>query len=204
MLTPCIGFWVTPLTCLGCGSPAASRMVGATSMTWVNWWRSSPVAWIPRGQWTMVPWDPLAEELGCLQLAHPAQGDDLVEDALERPLGGGAVVADDHVQQGVVEHIEPLQGRDEPAHVVVGVLQEPGVVLHLAGQHRPHLRVGLLPGRDEVVAPGQLGVLGDDAQFLLPGEGPLAQGVPAVVEPAWYLSAHSLGTWWGAWVALGA
>ena len=55
MLTPCIGSWVTPCTCTGSGKPAASRIVGATSMTWQNWLRISPLALIPLGQWTMVP-----------------------------------------------------------------------------------------------------------------------------------------------------
>ena len=55
MLTPWIGFWCTPSTEIGSGSPAASRMVGATSMTWWNWERISPLALIPLGQCTMVP-----------------------------------------------------------------------------------------------------------------------------------------------------
>ena len=30
-------------------------MVGATSITWENWFRISPFASIPSGQWTIVP-----------------------------------------------------------------------------------------------------------------------------------------------------
>ena len=30
-------------------------MVGATSMTWWNWLRISPLALMPVGQWTIVP-----------------------------------------------------------------------------------------------------------------------------------------------------
>ena len=55
MLTPSMGAWVTPCTVLGSGRPAASRMVGATSMTWVNCSRSSPRAVMRAGQCTMVP-----------------------------------------------------------------------------------------------------------------------------------------------------
>ena len=55
MLVPSIGDCRTPLTMVGSGSPAASRIVGATSMTWVNWERRPPVSVIPRGQWTIVP-----------------------------------------------------------------------------------------------------------------------------------------------------
>jgi hypothetical protein len=42
MLTPCSGSCMTPFTMVGCGSPAASRIVGATSMTWWNCERISP------------------------------------------------------------------------------------------------------------------------------------------------------------------
>ena len=37
------------------GSPAASSTVAATSITWLNWVRTSPLALIPFGQWTIVP-----------------------------------------------------------------------------------------------------------------------------------------------------
>jgi hypothetical protein len=54
MLTPCSGSCSTPLTMIGLGRPAASSTVGATSMTWWNWLRTSPLAWKPPGQRTMV------------------------------------------------------------------------------------------------------------------------------------------------------
>jgi hypothetical protein len=50
MLTPCSGSCMTPLTMVGSGSPAASRTVGATSITWWNWFRISPLALTLRGQ----------------------------------------------------------------------------------------------------------------------------------------------------------
>ena len=55
MLVPSIGACRTPLTIVGCGSPAASRTVGATSMTWVNCDRSPPFSVMPAGQCTIVP-----------------------------------------------------------------------------------------------------------------------------------------------------
>lgn len=55
MLTPSIGICGVPITIFGSGSFAASRTVGATSMTWWNWVRSSPFALIPFGQWTTRP-----------------------------------------------------------------------------------------------------------------------------------------------------
>ena len=63
MLTPSMGAWVTPWTIVGWGTRAASSRIGATSMTWWNWWRVSPLAAIPLGQWMMVglrvppPWE---------------------------------------------------------------------------------------------------------------------------------------------------
>ena len=55
MLTPSNGAWAMPFTEIGAGSPAASRMVGATSMTWWNWLRVLPLSAMPLGQCTMVP-----------------------------------------------------------------------------------------------------------------------------------------------------
>ena len=55
MLRPWIGICWTPWTNVGSGSPAASRTVAATSMTWLNWVLISPLALILSGQCTMVP-----------------------------------------------------------------------------------------------------------------------------------------------------
>ena len=72
----------------------------------------------------------------------------------------------------------------EPPDVVVGVLEEAGVHLHLADQHRLERLGHVVPGRDLVVAPGELGVGRDHAQCLLPLDRLLAQPVPALVELA--------------------
>ena len=55
MLVPAIGTCVMPLTLCGCGMPAASRMVGTTSITWWNWVRMPPRSAMPRGQDTAMP-----------------------------------------------------------------------------------------------------------------------------------------------------
>src|ERR1044072_7272457 len=51
--------------CVGCGTPAATRIVGPLFLTCVNWERSPPGSRIPRGRWA----------------THRARG---------RPPGGGA------------------------------------------------------------------------------------------------------------------
>jgi hypothetical protein len=55
MLTPSSGVCWMPSTNAGSGSPAASRTVGATSITCANWLRVSPRDSNPAGQWTIVP-----------------------------------------------------------------------------------------------------------------------------------------------------
>ena len=122
-----------------------------------------------------------------------------------RAFGRGTVVADDVVDDRVLEDPEVVDRVDQPADVVVGVLEEPGVDLHLPGQHRLELVGHVVPGGDLGVPRGQLGVGGDDPQLLLPGEGalPLRRPTRRRTDPA-YRSAHSFGTWCGAWVAPGA
>ncbi len=55
MLVPSMGACWTPLTAIGSGRPATSRIVGAMSITWVNCERSPPCSAIPAGQCTIVP-----------------------------------------------------------------------------------------------------------------------------------------------------
>ena len=107
----------------------------------------------------------------------------LVHRAVRAALGAGAVVRDDH-DDGVVQLAQVVQEVQHPSDLVVGVLEEAGEDLHHPGvelalvirQVGPLLHVGIMAG--------QLGVLGDDAEFLLTREHLLAIGVPAVVELA--------------------
>ena len=55
MLTPSNGACEMPLTKVGSGNPVTSRIVFATSMTWWNWLRISPLPFTPLGQCTIVP-----------------------------------------------------------------------------------------------------------------------------------------------------
>jgi hypothetical protein len=52
---PSIGVCDVPLTILGSGRPAASRIVGAMSMTCENWLRRPPLSLMPCGQWMTMP-----------------------------------------------------------------------------------------------------------------------------------------------------
>ena len=78
MLTPSMGFCCTPLTETGSGSPAASRIVGATSITWWNWERISPFAFMPLGKITGL--DPALEmhRLASKRIAQAGLDVDLV------------------------------------------------------------------------------------------------------------------------------
>ena len=128
--------------------------------------------------------DPGGHELRGLQRAGPVENEQLVEGAVQVALRRGAVVADDHVDERVVEDLEVGQGVDQPTDMVVGVLEEPGVDLHLAGHDRPQVLGRLVPCGDLVVPRGQLSRLRDHTELLLSREGFLAQRVPALVELA--------------------
>ncbi len=68
--------------------------------------------------------------------------------------------------------------------MVVGVFQEPGIDLHLPAQDGFQILRHLVPGRNLLVAGGQLAIGRNDTERLLPGERRFAQLVPAVVELA--------------------
>ena len=55
MLTPSIGFCLMPSTFSGAGIPAASRIVGTTSITWWNWLRMPPLSLMRAGQEMTAP-----------------------------------------------------------------------------------------------------------------------------------------------------
>ena len=127
---------------------------------------------------------PRHQELRRLERGRAVEVDHLVVGAVQRALGRRAVVADDVVDQRVVEQVQLLQRIEQPADMVVGILQEPGVDLHLPAQHRLECVRHLVPGRDFLVPRGELAIRRNDAQLLLAREGLFAQLVPALVELA--------------------
>ena len=147
---------------------------------------------------------PLDHELGRLQLGGAVEVDHLVVGAVDRALGRGAVVADDVVDERVVEDAQLLDARRAAGRrggrCTRGSPRRPPS----GGEYRLELLGHVVPGRDLLVALRQLGVRRDHAQFLLSGEGLLAQRVPALVERALVLVGPLGRTWCGAWVAPGA
>ena len=124
-----------------------------------------------------------ARNSGVSSAAAPLKNRYSLKLAVDVPLSRRPVVAQDVEHQRVVEDVERLERVDQAADVVVGVLEEPGVDLHLTGQHRLELVRHVLPCGDLGMPGGELRVGGHDAPTLLLGERPLAQRVPAVVEP---------------------
>jgi hypothetical protein len=88
---------------------------------------------------------------------------------LQCALRRGTVVADHQVHQRVVE--DRLDGVEQSADVVVGVLKERGVDLHLPLERWPQRRIQGVPGRDLAVSRGEHGIGRDDTEFALAVKG---------------------------------
>ena len=108
-----------------------------------------------------------SHRLGGLELGRAVEHHQLVERALDGALGARPVVADDVVDERVVEDAQVLQRVEQATGVEVGVLQEAGVDLHLTGQDRLEV-VGHVVPRGDLRRPGrELGVRRDDPEVLL-------------------------------------
>ena len=127
--------------------------------------------------------DPGRHEFGRLDVGYAVQSQHLVECASRCSLRRSTVVADDVVDQGVVESPEIFNGVNEPAEVMVCVLEKTRVHLHLAGENGFQVVGHFVPARNLVGARRQFGVIGDYPELFLAGKGPLSLSVPAVIEP---------------------
>ena len=126
--------------------------------------------------------DPGRHELGRLQVIRTVEDEHLVERPVDGALRRGPVVADDVVDQRVIQDAEILDRIHQPPDMVVGVLQEPGIHLHLTGQHRLQ-RIGhVVPGRDLLMPSRQHRVGRNHAELLLADQDLLAQHIPTRVE----------------------
>ena len=123
----------------------------------------------------------------------------LVERARRRPLQAGAVIAPDVEDQRVVELTHRFDLVEQPADVPVSVVHEARVDLHLPGVELLRGVVERVPSVEEIRPLRQHRILRDHTELLLPLEHLLAQRVPALVELALVLIAHSVATWCGAW-----
>jgi hypothetical protein len=92
--------------------------------------------------------DALGHEFGGLEGGCAVERDDLVERAVRCAFGACTVVPDDQEDQGVLEHIEFLEGVEKPPDLVVGVFHEARIDLHLPGQHGLEVLRDILPRRD--------------------------------------------------------
>ena len=136
--------------------------------------------------------------------AAPLSENSSLKVPLRRALRTRSVVPDDVVDQGVVEDIQFGQGVDQPTDVMVGMFQEPGVDLHLPGEHRLEDLGHVVPGLDLLRSSGEIGLAGNTpSSFCRAKISSRSASQPASKRPL-YLSDHSGATWWGAWVAPGA
>ena len=78
--------------------------------------------------------------------------------------------------------------------MVVGVLEEAGVDLHLAGENRLQIIGHVVPGGNLLVPRRQHRLRGHYPEFLFPSQDLVAQRVPALVEAPLVLVDHSVGT----------
>ena len=95
--------------------------------------------------------DARRHELRRLERGGAVEDERLVERPVDRALRRGTVVADDVVDERVLEDAEVVERIDEPTDVVVRVLEEPGVDLHLTREDGLHLVGHVVPGGDLLV-----------------------------------------------------
>ena len=110
------------------------------------------------------------QEFFRLDAWHAVQHRHLIEAAVDRALGGGAVVADDVIDQRVVEHAEIGKRIHEAPDMVIDLLQEAGIDLHLARENGLQVRRHFVPRGNFRVTGGQRRIVRNDAELLLPGE----------------------------------
>ena len=145
--------------------------------------RPSPadrVVVVGRGRTELV--DLRDHELRGLQRGHAVEVRHLVEGAVEGAFGRGPVVADDVVDQRVLEHSEILDRVDHPSDVMIRVLEESGIHFHLAFEDRLQFGGHVVPRGDLRVTRSQLGVCRNDTEFLLACERALTLRVPPAGE----------------------
>ena len=121
-------------------------------------------------------------ELGGLEERRAVERERLVERAVDAAFCRRAVVADDVVDEGVLENAETVDRVDEPPDVMVGMREERRVHLHLTCEDGLELIGHVVPRRDLRGSRGELRVGRDHPERLLAGEDLLPERVPARIE----------------------
>ena len=116
-----------------------------------------------------------------------------VEHAEPATVGARAVVARDVDDQGVVQHAHVFDRLHDPADLVVGQLGKRGEELLIADRDLFLVGGQRVPIGRNVGLGRELGVLRDDAEFLLAGQNLLAILVPTLIELALVLVPPRLG-----------
>ena len=117
---------------------------------------------------------PGAKELWRFERGHSVEIQHFVERAVQRALGRCAVIADDQINERVVQDVQFLQAIQQAPNVVVRVLHETRVDFHLPTQHGLERLGHLVPRWDFLVACGELAFRRDDSELQLASEGLLA------------------------------
>ena len=116
------------------------------------------------------------------RLRHAVEHAELVEEAVHRPFGAGAVVAGLVEGERVVEHAQLPERLDQTADLVVRLLAEAGEHLHLACEQAPGVGRERVPVGDRRWFGGEGSPRGNHAELALALPGARAEPVPAVVE----------------------
>jgi hypothetical protein len=123
-------------------------------------------------------------ELGRLQGRHAVEGAHFVKRPVDRSFSRRAVVADDVIDQCIVEDFEIGERIDEPPQVIVHVFEHAGVNFHLSRQHGLERVRHVVPGGDFFMTLAELRVRRHHAQGFLPRQRLFAEFVPSLVELA--------------------
>ena len=149
--------------------------------------------------------DALGHELDRLEPERAVENDQLVEAAVRRAFGRGAVVADRSRRSACRRGSSSSSSASIRRPTWWSVCsRKPAYTSICRARTGLHLVGRLVPRGDLRRSRRQLRVVGDDAELLLPRERLLAERVPALVELALVLADHSGVTWCGACVAPGA
>src|SRR6266496_5972785 len=128
--------------------------------------------------------DPLHHELRRLQGCRTVEVDHFVKSPVECAFCRCAVVADDVIDESVIQNIELLEAVEQSSNVMVCVLHKSCVIFHLPSKNGLERFGHVVKSRDLFVPLGKLGVGRDHTLFLLARKSFFAQLVPTSIKLA--------------------